>query len=335
MKLLRIIFILLVFIVPTTLRAQNQSASPAPPVDDVLRVSTNLVSVPITVKTRQGAYIPNLRAEDFRIFEDGLEQQITHFEAIEKPFTVALMLDVSDSTRIELKEIQNAAIAFLNQLRPDDRCLIIAFDKEVVRLTEPTGDRKVLSDAIRQVKTGGGTALYDALDKVVNTYFRQVPGRKAIVILSDGIDTSSIRATFVTTADSANEQYALIYPIQWDTGNDVLAKQLSRVDNRAVFGVGYTTPSGETMRKAYDRGTRYLQLIAQTSGGRFQFAENLKNLERSFARIAQELRQQYSLGYYPKNQDQKHAKRRIKVSVSVPDAVIHTRENYSYRPDTP
>jgi hypothetical protein len=94
----------------------------------------------------------------------------------------------------------------------------------------------------------------------------------------------------------------------------------------------YTTPSGEPLRKAYERGTRYFELIAQTSGGRFQYAANLQSLERSFARIADELRQQYSLGYYPKNSAAKNGKRRIKVNVSVPDVEVHARENYAYKP---
>jgi len=96
----------------------------------------------------------------------------------------------------------------------------------------------------------------------------------------------------------------------------------------------YTTPKGEPLRKAYERGTRYLQLVAQTSGGRFQYADNLKSLQRSFARIAEELRQQYSLSYYPKNQTLKSGKRRIKVSINVQDAVVHARDCYAYKSDT-
>ena len=253
-----------------------------------------------------------------------MEQEISQFETIDKPFTVVLMLDMSDSTRIELKEIQNAAIAFLNQLQSNDRALIVAFDKQLIKLTQATNDRKVLSDAIRQVKTGGATALYDALDATINEQLKQIPGRKAIVILTDGIDTSSVRATYDSTLRSATEQYA----------NDFLSRQLSRADNDAnLGGVMYTSPKGEPLRKAYERGTRYLQLIAQTSGGRFQYADNLKNLQRSFALIAEELRQQYSLSYYPKNQALENRKRRIKVSVNVQDAVIHARDSYAYKSD--
>lgn len=329
----RFLIVLLTLSCATQIKLQAQTEVPTTQDDEVLRISTKLVTVPVLVKTRQGGYIVNLRSEDFRISEDGEEQLISHFETVNKPFTVTLMLDMSDSTGIELQDIQNAAIAFLNQLQPDDRALIVAFDKQVISLTPVTGDRKVLSQAIRLVRTGGGTALYDAIDTVINYHLKQIAGRKAIVILTDGIDTSSVRTTYDATVSLATEQYALIYPIQWDTANDALAKQLSRADNFAVLGPVYTTPTGEPLRKAYERGTRYLQLIARSSGGRFLFADNLKSLERSFSRIAEELRQQYSLGYYPKNQVSRNGKRRIKVSVSVPDVVVHARETYVYKPD--
>jgi len=331
MKLYTIAVIFLIFGVPMTLLAQSEVASGQSADDDVVRVSTNLVTVPVIVKSRNGTYVSNLHKEDFRIYEDGIEQEVSHFETIDKPFTIVLMLDLSDSTRIRLNEIQNAAIAFLNQLQPDDKALIVAFNKQVVRLTEATGDRKVLSEAIRRVKAGGGTALYDALDTVINSYLRQIPGRKAIVILTDGIDTSSVRSTYVSTLISATEQYALIYPIQFDTAFD--AKPLN--GDFSQFVPMLTTPSGEPLSQAYKRGTRYLELIAHNAGGRFQYADSLKNLEHSFARIAEELRQQYSLGYYPRNQVQKSGKRRIKIGVSIPNAVIHARDSYAYKSDRP
>lgn len=319
--------IFLIFAVSINPRAQTQPPSSQQPDDEVWRVSTNLVTIPVSVKTRQGVYIPNLRREDFRIYEDGVEQEISFFETVDKPFTVTLMLDISDSTRID--DIQNAAIAFLNQLQPDDRAGIVVFDKHFVRLTEVTGDRKVLSNAIRRVKTGGGTALYDAIDAIINVQEKQIPGRKAIVILTDGVDTSSVRATYESTLRSATEQYALIYPIRFGTPKNAMAREPS-----SEFGsVTYTTPNGEPLSKAYERGTRYLQLIAEASGGRFQYSDNLKNLENSFARIAEELRQQYSLGYYPKNQATKNEKRRIKVRTNVPNAEVHARDSYTYKPD--
>ena len=237
------------------------------------------------------------------------------------------MLDVSDSTRIKLVDIQNAAIAFLDQLRPDDRALVVSFDKGFSQLTRATSDRKVLSTAIRRVTPGGGTSLYDAIDTTISAQLKKIPGRKAVVLLTDGIDTSSVRTNYDDTLRSAAEQYALIYPIQYETPPDA-----NKTDG--PFGTVYTTPSGESLRKAYERGTRYLQRMAEISGGRFHSSDSLKHLETSFAQIAEELRQQYSLSYYPKNPNSKSGKRRLKIVVDVPDAIVHARESYAYRPDT-
>jgi Ca-activated chloride channel family protein len=312
-----------------SLQAQTSPPESQEPEAEVLRTSTNMVALPVIVKTRQGAYVPNLLRENFRVYEDGVEQEVSNFETIDAPFTVILMLDVSDSTRSQLGEIQKAAIAFLNQLRPADRALIIAFDKQLSLLSTATGDRKVLSAAINRVQTGGGTAIYDAIDTPITAQLKRIPGRKAVVMLTDGVDTSSVSATYESTLRSATEQYALIYPIQYDASKDVASRQ---PDDK--FGlVTYTTPSGEPLDKAYQRGNRYLQRIAEISGGRFRSSDSIKNLETSFAQIAAELRQQYSLSYYPKNTNTKSSKRRLKVVVDVPNASVHTRDSYSYKPD--
>lgn len=320
--------VLLICVAAMSLQAQTPP-SPQEPDYEVLRTSTSMVAVPVIVKTRRGAYVPNLGREDFQIFEDGVKQKVSIFETTNAPFTVILMLDVSDSTRIKLADIQNAAIAFLDQLRPDDRAMIVAFDKGFWLLTGATGDRKVLSAAIRRVKPGGGTSLYDAIDTTISAQLKGIPGRKAIVLLTDGIDTSSVRTNYEDNLRAANEQYALIYPIQYETPGD--AKQT----DEPKFGTIYTTPSGESLKKAYDRGTRYLQRMAEISGGRFHYSDSLKHLESSFAQIAEELRQQYSLSYYPQNPNLKSGKRRLKIVVDVPDAIIHARDSYAYKPDTP
>lgn len=167
----------------------DQSASDI----DVVRVSTNLVTVPVSVMDRQGRFIPDLKQEQFHIFEDGIEQPIAYFESAEKPFTVALMLDTSDSARFKLKDIQDAALEFIEQLRPDDRVIVAAFDRNLAVLAEATSDRRVLTTAIRRVKTGGSTGLYNAIDVMINKRLNRIRGRKAIVLFTDGVDTASQR----------------------------------------------------------------------------------------------------------------------------------------------
>ncbi|HEX6623700.1 MAG TPA: VWA domain-containing protein, partial [Pyrinomonadaceae bacterium] len=130
---------------------------------DVVRVETTLVTVPVSVRDRDGRYAPDLRREDFHIFEEGIEQRIAYFATVDQPFTVALVLDTSGSTDLRLDDMQEAAIAFVARLKPQDRVLVIAFDDRFDVLAEPTSDRAALTKAIRRARSGGGTRLYDAV----------------------------------------------------------------------------------------------------------------------------------------------------------------------------
>ena len=126
---------------------------------DVIKVDTTLVTLPVSVTDRDGRYVPNLTKSDFRLWEDGVEQQVAFFTSVDKPFSVVLVLDTSGSTRFKIEEIQDAAIAFVNQLRADDRVMIISFDDDIRVLTDFTGDRNRMRDAIRRTRTGNSTAL--------------------------------------------------------------------------------------------------------------------------------------------------------------------------------
>ncbi|HKG14096.1 MAG TPA: VWA domain-containing protein, partial [Pyrinomonadaceae bacterium] len=185
--------------------------------DEVVRVNTSLVTIPVSVLDRDGRFISGLRKEDFRIFEDGGEQQVSYFATTEEPFTVALVIDTSGSTRFKLEDIQDAAIAFLDQLRPDDKVVVISFDESVRVLSDATSDRGLLRNAVRRTRTGGGTRLYDAVDLAIQQQLSRARGRKAIVLFTDGVDTASKNASFESTLGEAEELDALIYPIQYDT----------------------------------------------------------------------------------------------------------------------
>jgi Ca-activated chloride channel homolog len=327
-QIFRLVLLGVLFTSLCTSRAQQQKP-PAiePPGDiDVVRVSTNLVTVPVSVMDRQGRFIPDLKQEQFQIFEDGIEQPIAYFESAEKPFTVALMLDTSDSTRFKLKDIQDAALEFIEQLRPDDRVIIAAFDRNLAFLAEATSDRRVLTTAIHRVTTGGSTSLYDAIDAMINKKLNRIRGRKAIVLFTDGVDTASKEATYESTLRFALELDALVYPIQYDTLTG-LNEQAKDMNAQIV------TAKGETLKVAYARAERYLRAMADKTGGRFYYAGTLKRLREVFTAIAQELREQYSIGYYPKSEGH-GTERRIKVKVSAPGVVVAARRGYLYKAPT-
>ena len=331
-------------------RSQSQQNGPivskTPPAnveDEVIKVDTNLVTMPVSVLDRDGRFIAGLTQKDFRIFDNGVEQKVEYFQSVEQPFTVVLLIDVSPSTRYQIDEIQNAAISFTNQLRPNDRVMVISFDDTVHVLTNPTSDRNQLRAAIRTTRFGDGTSLYEAVDQALNREMRRVEGRKAIVLFTDGVDTTSRMASFESTVADSEETDTLIYPIRYNTqqgGNwgggggrnqrrggrggifDDLLGQILMGGNIRVAGGSGQSPA------EYARGQQYLNLLAQNSGGREFEADTYGNLEAAFAGIAEELRRQYSLGYSPDNPGQPGERRQIKIRVMRPDVVVRAKNSY-------
>ena len=321
-----------------------QPNRPTGPGQDVVRVDTTLVSLPVRITDRHGKLVIGLTQKQFHIYEDGIEQDIAYFEpptmandaghdTTQKPFTVALLLDVSDSTEFKLEQIQGAALAFVDLLRPEDRVMVVAFDKRVQILAGATNDRETLHSAIRRTRTGDGTSLYGALDAVINQRLSRIAGRKAIVLLTDGVDTSSKGVTSDDTIRASEAAYVSIYPIQFDTYGDFADNSSRETSATGGFGaIAHQTRNGEPASEAYKRATLYLRLLAEKTSGHFQYADSAKNLTRSFERIATQLRQQYTLGYYPKNKTVDGAQRLIKVGVGLPKITVHTRKSYVYKP---
>ncbi len=145
------------------------STKPATEEAEIVTVETNLIQTPVSVLDRNGRFIPGLKKKDFKIFENGVQQNIELFQSSEQPFTVVLMIDTSPSTRYKIDEIHYAAITFVNQLRPADRVMVVAFDQRPRILCEPTTDKQLLYSAIYKANFGSGTSLYDAIDAVSNS----------------------------------------------------------------------------------------------------------------------------------------------------------------------
>jgi Mg-chelatase subunit ChlD len=374
---------------------------------DVVKVDTTLVSIPVAVMDRDGKFIPDLTQANFRVWENDVEQKVAYFASTDKPFTVALLIDTSASTRYKIEEIQDAAIAFTNQLRADDKVVVISFDDKIRGLDrQPTNDRSVLREWILQTRIGSGTRLYDAMDQVLNQYFNHIDGRKAIVLFTDGVDTTSKHATYETTLRDAEETDALIYPVDFDTSGDMGIWMPgggggypggggSRRSGRNYPGTGGNSPGGGnypgsggnnpngnsrnypppnnngggildilgailngggspgggypgggrngrggwpgaggagTTRAEYEVADEYLHDLARETGARFYNAE--QDLNAAFQSVADELRRQYSLGYYPRNAPQTGERRNIKVRVNRPELVVRTRDSYVFQPGT-
>jgi VWFA-related protein len=319
---------------------------------DVLTFNTALVTVPVTVMDRNGRYVPNLTRRDFHIFENGVEQRIAYFATVDKPFTVVLLIDTSNSTHFKIEEMQDAAISFINQLKAEDRVMVMSFDDTIRTFCDPTSDRDTLIRAVRRIRTGGGTRLYDAVDEVVRKKLKSITGRKAVVLFSDGVDTTSFHASYNSTIKEVQEADAAVYSVAYDTSRDVTGGGMPGSGGvilnfpfPGTGGRGYpgtpgtpggagspggasgapgSAPSGD-----YRRADQYLHEIAFESGGEYYRGDTMVGLSAAFSALAEELRRQYSIGYYPPA-GQAGQRRDIKVRVSQTGLAVKARDSYIY-----
>ena len=309
---------------PGSPNVQTPGASGKRPVvganaEDVQRVETNLITIPVSVFDRNGLYISNLKKEDFRVFEDGKEQEIAYFGTSEKPFTVILAIDISPSTAYEINEIRDAAIAFVNLLKAQDKVMVIEFDAKVNVLTKLTGDRGAINKAIRKADFGSGTSVYDAVNFAISRGLNAVKGRKAVVLFTDGVDTQSSQASYDSTIALAEESDSLIFPIYYNTFEDTQAD---------LIDVGGPPPPGTTAAE-YELGKKYLVELADYTGGRvFQPASTPGGLTAAFEGIAEELRRQYNIGYMPTEDGRPGQRKQIKVRVNRANLVLRARDSY-------
>lgn len=329
-----------------TTNIEPVAATEMPDDGEIIKFETSLVTIPVKVLDRKNRFISGLQMADFKVWEDSVEQEIALFSNEQQPFTVALVLDMSFSAKFKAEEIQAAAISFIDQLRKDDKVMVVSFDQEVHLLTEPTSDRDRIYRAIKSTKIDYGTSVYEAMDLVMNERFRKITGRKAIVIFSDGVDTSSLRANDLGNLRDASELDAIIYPIRYDTFSDVQAMKNKPVVNVPKIPspipskdksplpfpiptqtVGVMDDKGTTPEE-YQRADEYLDQLALRSGGRLYNAGTTGSLTKAFTDIAAELREYYSLSYYPKDDPVKGKKRKIKVKVNRENVAVRARDSY-------
>ncbi len=285
-------------------------------------MSTSLITVPAEVLDRSGRYLGNLKKDDFRIYENGVEQQLAYFASVEQPFTVALLLDVSGSTQSQLAAIRTAANTFIKGLRPNDRLLLISFDGKINILTEAVTLTDLRKKKLRLDALNDGTLLYDTVGFVLNQRLAGIQGRKAIVLMTDGVDWGSKKASLKQNLRDAEESNAVIYTVHYNTLPQ-LPERLSQIPNLKA-----RENTRAKLTKEYAIGSKYLQSLADKTGGRIYQAESLADVPQAFRAITDELGRQYSLGYYPKGQVQPGERRDIKVRMRTPNLIVRARESY-------
>ncbi len=356
-----------------------------PAAEEPVRLSASLVQVPAIVTDRSGKFVSDLSQSDFTVSEDGKRQDISVFAAVKQPFHAVLVLDTSNSAQDRLRVIQNAAVDFTKQLRPGDRMMALSFDNEVRQLTDFSEDRQELENAIRATESGFGKLLYEAVARALEQ-LKDVEGRRAVVLFSDGVDMRSIEATSEGTTRMAEEAGAVIYVVRFDTrwwmeaearrqeAEHPKSKTPFDIDGRIPlppdFGGPDPTPTGipkpdaprieigqrpmppviydpdgtgtrtqrtpgaeppdqitSTLDKLYGESDFYMQTITSRTGGRIYLADTYGDTRAAFTAIAEELRNQYLIGYYSMNKrDGKYHK--IKIELIRKGAAVRARPGY-------
>jgi VWFA-related protein len=355
----------------TTEAKKTRPASAPEEVDegDVVRVETQLVSVPAVVTDSSGRPLSGLKPENFRLIEDGQPQTITNFGTTDTPFEIALLLDTSGSTRDDVALIRAAANSFIEALRPGDRVGVVAFNQAqtistpiatVEVLTQLTSDRESLRSAIENLGASQGTPYYDGLEKVADSIFRDPPkndvrGRRAVVALTDGVDSSS-NSDFATAKIKLARAGIACYFIQVNTEDfveDRLMKDcqddgqlaLSQRQIQRYRELFFPKAKAENFnsfcqmgpfermsisRALYNLARKEMNDLARTSGGRSFEAATLADARAAFARVAADIGTLYSLGYYPTNKTRDGKFRSIKLEVrGLKDkAEVRARDGY-------
>ncbi len=358
---------------------------------DTVRLNATLVQVPAIITDQSGKFVADLAKTDFAIFEDGKRQEISHFTAVKQPFNAVLVLDTSNSAQDRLRAIQNTAATFTKQLAPGDRMMVISFDNEVRQLTDFTGDAKELESAIRGTESGFGKLLYEAVTRALEQ-LRDVEGRRAVILFSDGVDMRSIEATAESTTQLAEEVGAVIYLVRFDTrwwteaearkyqseqkrsklpfdidgriplppdfgGPDPTPTEIPKPRSPQIeIGSGSTTvgsprrqppvtvndgsqtitfpsneppdPITENLDKLYGEAYTFMQTLTSRTGGRIFEAETFERTKSAFDAIADELRNQYVLGYYPANNKRDGKFHKIKLEVARKGVQVRARTGY-------
>jgi VWFA-related protein len=320
---------------PARALGQGQRSEQEPQRPDAIKLNTALVTVPVVVTDRYGRFVTGLSQNEFRVHENGEPQQIASFSSTEAPFNVALLIDTSRSTKNKLGAIRKAALNFVKQLQPNDRVLIVTFDEKVNFLGDFTSDRREIERVIRSVKSSYATSLYDAIHLTITEKLAPIKGRKALVALTDGVDTWSRLATYESTLELVANAGVSGYAIQYDTRNDggspTSPLSLPRLPGAYRFS-SFVQSGAQTRnqppRDRYLIASEYMRAMAARSGALYLRAESIESSSYAFALIANELRNQYTLAYYPANDKRDGGFRTIAVSVKGGDYSVRARRGY-------
>ena len=307
--------------------------------DDTIVFNTALVQLNVGVVDRQGRAVTTLTRNDFMVYEDGVLRPITNFEPTEAPFSLVMLLDMSGSTINFRQQIQQSALRFLDALAPDDRVAVVEFNgKGVKTLLGFSTDRRRTAYAITLATGAGSTPLYDALKFSLDELGREGKRRKAIVVLTDGVDTKQKDADRVIVQKALESEVSTAIKPEV---NSQLISVLNDADRQGVAIFPLALPSGDPKRlplsdslmtAMYTAARTRLELLANRTGGQLHEVRRLDELAKIYPIIAAEMRSLYTIAYRPQNPGAHDGKwREIRIEVARAELVARTKPGYYAR----
>lgn len=302
--------------------------------DDPVKVDSAIVRVNVGVVDYRGRPITTLDRTNFAVYEDGIKQEISRFETTAAPFSVVMMLDMSGSTRTFRQNIQLAAARFLDALGPGDRVAVVEFYSKINLLNDFTTDRRTIAHSISVANGGGDTNLYRGLTFALEKLANERSRRKAIVVLTDGVDTASQDEDRRLLASLKDEDVATAAIPEM---NDTLRRVLDRADVQGVTIYPLALPTGDPARLAdptprqiamYSAARSRLKLIADRTGGTLNSIRRLEDMGTLYALVAADLRTLYTIEYSPSNLKRDGKWRVIRVDVDRSDLIPRARQGY-------
>ncbi len=322
------VFIIISFLLFGLLNVSAQSD------DDPITVDSSIVHLNVGVADLKGRPITDLNKENFTIYEDGVKQNISRFEPVVTPFSLVMILDMSGSTLGFRETIRLSAFRFVDALAPEDRVAVIEFYDKVNLRNDFTTDRRTIGNSIGVANGRGKTQLYKALDFALGKLAGEGKRRKAIIVLTDGIDTA-LRDTDRDLLQKVGEK-EMPTAIKPET-NENLNRVLNRADVQGVTIYPLALPTGDPSKLAdptpiqvamYQAARSRLQILAERTGGTLNTINRLEEMGRLYASVAAELRTLYTIEYQSTNEKRDGRWRAIKIEVSNTELISKTRQGY-------
>jgi VWFA-related protein len=301
---------------PSQMRAQTQT-EPKQGSDATIRVEVNLVNLALTVRSVDGGFVKDMKKEDFQVYEDGVRQEITNFLQESVPVHVVLLIDISGSVRYEWGSIKQAARRFASELGPSDQVSVIVFNNQARLIQDWTNKLEKIERSLGKIFPKGETALFDALYVTFDDMLKNVRGKKAVILLTDGFDNIS-KVSYQTAVDLAVHSEALVYCV---SEVEALRNSIEYAEREAgrKFGIRH---------EEYYNADMLLKKLSYETGGKVLYPDSFGELGNAYAKVAEELKNQYSIGYVPSNTLKDGSYRKIKVEVGRPGVRVSTRPGY-------